>query len=128
MAFESMICKSWRFFMGPIAPSLLFSGFAIFTDVPAQNMDAGPQMQTIDNNLEGIRFVGPFGAEDEANPKQDGFTFKDGKFATDSCLEWGFTPASYWVRQAPDGLHFLAELESPDHGSTRVCAWLDCAN
>jgi hypothetical protein len=119
MALESMICKSRRFFIGTIATSLLFSGFAIFSDVPAQNIDAGPQMQAIDNDLEGIRFVGPFGAEDEADPKQDGFTFKDGKFATDSCLEWGFTPAPYWVRQAPDGLHFLAELESPDHGTMR---------
>jgi len=87
--------------------------------VTAQYADAEPRTQAIENSLEGVRFVGPFGAEDEANPKQDGFTFKDGKFATDSCLEWGFTPAPYWVRRAADGLHFLAELESPEHGTMR---------
>ena len=69
--------------------------------------------------LEGVRFVGPFGAERETDPKMDTFTFKDGKFATGSCLEWGFTPAPYWIRRDADGLHFLAELESPEHGTMR---------
>jgi hypothetical protein len=69
--------------------------------------------------LEGRRFVGPFGAEGEKNPKQDAFTFKDGNFATASCLEWGFSPAPYWVRRDAKGLHFLAELKSPDHGTMR---------
>ena len=66
-----------------------------------------------------VQFVGPFGAEDERNPKQDTFTFKDGKFVTGSCLEWGFSPAPYWLRQDATGLRFLAELESPEHGTMR---------
>lgn len=69
--------------------------------------------------LEGLKFVGPFGAEGERNPKQDTFTFKDGKFSTASCLEWGFTPAPFWTRRDGKVLHFLAELESRDHGTMR---------
>ena len=73
----------------------------------------------IENTLEGVRFVGPFGAEGEKEPKLDIFTFEDGSFSTASCLEWGFLPASYWLRRDADGLHFLAELESPEHGTMR---------
>lgn len=69
--------------------------------------------------LDGLKFVGPFGAEGETNPKQDAFTFKDGRFSTASCLEWGFTPAPFWTRRDAQGLHFLAELTSPDHGTMR---------
>jgi hypothetical protein len=73
----------------------------------------------IKTELEGIQFVGPFGAEKEVRPKEDTFTFKDGKFATGSCLEWGFVPAPYWVRRDEKGIHFLAELKSPEHGTMR---------
>jgi hypothetical protein len=73
----------------------------------------------IENTLEGVRFVGPFGAEGEKEPKLDSFTFEDGRFSTASCLEWGFLPASYWLRRDADGLHFLAELKSPEHGTMR---------
>ncbi len=75
--------------------------------------------------LDGLRFVGPFGAEGERDPKQDTFTFKDGKFATASCLEWGFTPAPFWTRRDAKGLHFLAELKSPDHGTMRYQGTFD---
>ena len=91
----------------------------------AQQARPNAQPQTIVNALEGVQFVGPFGAEDERNPEQDTFTFKDGKFATGSCLEWGFLPAPYWVRQGSKGLQFLAELKSPDHGTMRYEGVLD---
>lgn len=80
---------------------------------------AEPRHGVVATELEGVQFVGPFGAERETDPKMDTFTFKDGKFATGSCLEWGFTPAPYWIRRDADGLHFLAELESPEHGTMR---------
>lgn len=69
--------------------------------------------------LDGTRFAGPHGVEGDPNPDDDVFTFKDGKFSSASCLEWGFTPAPYWVRRDAKGLHFLAELVSPDHGTLR---------
>lgn len=73
----------------------------------------------IENSVEGVRFVGRFGAEGEEDPKLDAFTFEDGMFSTASCLEWGFLPAPYWLRRDADGLHFLAELKSPEHGTMR---------
>ena len=91
----------------------------------AQDAPRNSPTHAIVNAFEGVQFVGPFGAEDEKNPKQDTFTFKEGKFATGSCLEWGFTPAPYWVRRGPKGLQFLAELKSPEHGTMRYEGVLD---
>ena len=103
-----------------------FFGISIFLQIftfspigTAQDALSKPRMPAIENNLDGVQFVGPFGAEDETDPKEDTFTFKDGKFATGSCLEWGFSPAPYWVRWSTSGLHFLAELESLEHGRMR---------
>ncbi len=66
-----------------------------------------------------MQFIGPMGVEDETNPEEDVFTFKDGKFVSKSCAKWGFSPAPYWVRWDADGIHFLAELESEEHGKMR---------
>lgn len=85
----------------------------------ADNSSPKLPASVIENSLEGVRFVGPFGAEGEKAPKLDAFTFEDGNFSTASCLEWGFVPASYWLRRDADGLHFLAELKSPEHGTMR---------
>jgi len=85
----------------------------------AQDPPSRPSASNLSAGLEGLRFAGPFGAEGEKNPKQDAFMFKDGKFSTASCLEWGFTPAPFWLRRDAAGLHFLAELKSPDHGTMR---------
>ena len=85
----------------------------------AQETHVQSHADPTDLKLEGLQFIGSFGAEDEKDPKQDTFTFKDGKFATGSCMEWGFTPAPYWTRTDSQGVHFLAELESPEHGTMR---------
>lgn len=104
----------------------IFFGFGIFLQVLAlspialaQSPPSRGERSAMQSELEGLRFVGPFGAEGEAKPKQDTFTFKDGKFATASCLEWGFVPAPFWTRRDSNGVHFLAELESPEHGTLR---------
>jgi hypothetical protein len=104
---------------------LWIQSFATISIAKAQDARANTHPPPIVNAFEGVRFIGPFGAEDEKNPKQDTFTFKDGKFATASCLEWGFTPAPYWVRPGPKGLQFLAELKSPEHGTMRYEGVLD---
>lgn len=85
----------------------------------AQNASSERPLATPKPMLEGLKFVGPFGAEGEKAPKEDVFTFKDGKFSTASCLQWGFTPAPFWTRRDANRVHFLAELESPDHGTMR---------
>jgi hypothetical protein len=105
---------------------LIFFGLCQFTllfvlsSAPfAQDISPKHQLKVIAPALDGLRFVGPFGAEREDKPKKDSFTFKDGKFATASCLEWGFKPAPFWTRRDSKGIHFLAELKSPDHGTMR---------
>ncbi len=70
-------------------------------------------------HLDNRRFIGPMGVQGDPNPPDDEFMFEDGKFVSKSCLDWGFSPARYWVRNEKDGLHFLAELSSPDHGEMR---------
>lgn len=92
---------------------------AVGAAVAADEARTGSPAPVIKNSLEGVRFTGPFGAEDETDPKEDLFTFENGKFSTASCLEWGFRPAPYWLRRDPDGLHFFAELKSPEHGTMR---------
>jgi hypothetical protein len=54
----------------------------------AQSALSSPQEPAIENSLEGVKFVGPFGAEDETNPKQDTFTFKDGKGSSPPEAAW----------------------------------------
>lgn len=46
-------------------------------------------------------------------------TFKNGKFSSKICLEYGFAPTPYWVRHDADGLHFLANLRSSENGTIR---------
>jgi hypothetical protein len=114
-----------EFLLASLFIGLSIQSFAMISIANAQDARPNIQPPPIVNTFEGVQFVGPFGAEDEKNPKQDTFTFKDGKFATASCLEWGFTPAPYWVRQGPKGLQFLAELTSPEHGTMRYEGVLD---
>jgi hypothetical protein len=106
--------------------SLIAFGLLVFlqlvdlsTVAPAQAASFKDNSSAMKSGLNGLRFIGPFGAEAETKPKEDSFTFKDGKFATASCLKWGFVPAPFWTRRDSNGLHFLAELKSPDHGTMR---------
>jgi hypothetical protein len=115
MLWENYSCKTLRNCLCGLAFLVLATNLI----ASAQDASSNSRPPAIVNALAGLKFVGPFGAEGEKNPKQDEFNFKDGKFATASCLEWGFKPAPYWVRRGPDGLRFLAELKSPDHGTMR---------
>lgn len=85
----------------------------------AEGASSAPLAFSRSGGLDNTRFAGPFIVEGEKDPPDEIFTFKNGKFHSASCLEWGFTPAPYWTRRDADGLHFLAELESPEHGTMR---------
>lgn len=120
MPFHMSMRSQPQFLPAAFCAALIFLQlFVPGRDAIAQDASSAAATTIIDNRLESIQFVGPFGAEGEREPKGDTFTFKDGKFATGSCLEWGFTPAPYWVRRDASGIHFLAELESPEHGTMR---------
>lgn len=85
----------------------------------AQNM--APESSSLDriHALEGMQFAGPLAVEGETSPDEDLLSFEDGKFSSKVCIEYGFAPALYWVRWDTDGLHFIAELESPENGTIR---------
>lgn len=85
----------------------------------AQETKTNPQGDPMQRELESRRFVGFLQALGDADPEKDAYTFKDGEFVSEGCLKWGFSPAPYWVRRDKDGLHFLAELSSPEHGTMR---------
>lgn len=116
---KSVTRPSPRFFLAIFGFSFVFLFFALSSVPFAQDISLKHLAGVTKSELDGLRFVGPFGAEGEVKPKEDVFTFKDGKFATAICLEWGFIPAPFWTRRDSKGLHFLAELKSPDHGTMR---------
>jgi len=74
------------------------------------------QSESIQHPLQGMRFVGPWILDGEEEYIEE-FIFEDGKFWSRSCLEWGYSPAPYFVRHSPDGVHFYAQLASPEHGT-----------
>jgi hypothetical protein len=99
--------------------SLVLQVLALGSVSLAQDPASKPAVDVLKGSLDGMEFLGPFGVEDEAEPKEEIFTFKDGRFSSASCLKWGFSPAPYWVRRDAKGVNFLAELVSLDHGTMR---------
>ena len=71
------------------------------------------------DSMQGMQFAGPLAVKDETNPPNDVLSFKDGEFSSKACHRYGFTAAPYWVRRDDDGLHFRAELTSPENGTMR---------
>ena len=85
----------------------------------AQNTASKSSPLDLIHALEGMRFVGPLSVEGETSPDEDVLSFNGGKLASEVCIRYGFAPALYWVRRDAGGLHFIAELESPDNGKIR---------
>lgn len=104
-----------------VALGLLFSVQQL-SDGPhalAQDRSLAPGTNQPSTELDGQRFVGTLKAQGDDVPDNDAFMFNDGKFVSEGCQKWGFSPAPYWVRRDRDGLHFLSELSSPEHGTMR---------
>lgn len=94
-------------FIGAYRPAAALAGAA---QAPASEITDG---------LQGLQFAGPLAVKDETNPPKDVLSFEGGKFSSKACSRYGFTAAPYWVRRDADGLHFLAELRSPENGTMR---------
>lgn len=73
------------------------------------------------HTLEGKRFVGPLGPEGGSEPDEEMLVFHEGILTSKICVQYGFEPAPYWVREDEQGLHFYAELDSEDNGT----AWFE---
>lgn len=66
--------------------------------------------------LDGKRFEGRLIARGDETGPVDDFVFARGKFHSEACQEWGFSPGPYWVRIKAGRVQFLAELDSEDNG------------
>jgi hypothetical protein len=113
------VYKSSKFLLG-------ISGLILLLQLSTSRFTANAQEKVpltgggqIAAELENRPFVGTLKAQGDDNPYNDAFTFKDGKFIGEGCLKLGFSPAPYWMRRDADGIHFLAELSSSEHGTMR---------
>lgn len=55
--------------------------------------------------------------EEGASVFEDQLVFKDGKFSSEACRKFGFSPSPYYVRREGNQIQFLAETVSPTHGT-----------
>ena len=89
---------------------LYFFAFAvIFGALPAVAQDA----QGI---LDGKIFVGDIGDKGKAASDQDEINFKNGKFHSVGCDQWGFGDAPYTARKDGNTIRFHAITVSPTDG------------
>jgi hypothetical protein len=67
--------------------------------------------------LEGKVFVGHTGPlSSTAIDGEDEIVFKNGRFLSTACINWGFDSPPYRATVKPDGIHFEALTRSPRHG------------
>jgi hypothetical protein len=67
--------------------------------------------------LDGKVFVADAGLKGkEADEKGDVITFKDGKFHSSACDQWGYGKGAYRTTAASDGMSFEAETTSEKDG------------
>lgn len=67
--------------------------------------------------LDGRTFHGEALDENGVVRAKDVVTFKDGKFYSENCKQFGFNEIPYWTRMDGETIHFLAESESPASGT-----------
>jgi len=77
---------------------------------------ASPDARVPITVLDGEDFTGKVIPADRSETLPDDFIFRDGKFHSRACLEWGFEPGPYWVRIENGQVHFLARLTSDENG------------
>jgi hypothetical protein len=64
--------------------------------------------------LDGKVFEGEFGfAGEDATIGQDSWTFDEGMFVSEKCVECGFPESPYWVSFEKDGTAFTARTQCP---------------
>lgn len=76
-------------------------------------------LPALKHSLEDRRFVGPLVVADDTQGNKDILTFKNGRFSSRICRQYGFSPAPYWVRRDSEGLHFRARMSSARSGTMR---------
>jgi hypothetical protein len=83
----------------------------------ALGVSIGSEAVNAADALEGKVFVGHTGpAGSTAIDGEDEIIFKNGRFLSTSCNNWGFDSPPYRASVEPDGIHFEAVTKSPRHG------------
>ena len=66
--------------------------------------------------LDGKIFTGQEGLMREKSSGVDEVAFKDGKFISNGCLEWGFPGGEYTTIADGENVHFVADTYSDKYG------------
>jgi len=86
----------------------LLGMFAVATFVVPPSLAAG--------NLEGRSFHGVFLERGKTSGDADTITFKDGRFRSSACDQYGYSDAVYKTSSAGETTTFEAETHSPKYG------------
>lgn len=75
-------------------------------------LSAGAQAQSLD----GRSFTGVFLERGKTSGDADTLIFKDGRFRSTACDQYGYSDAPYRAVAVADGTRFEAETQSPKYG------------
>jgi hypothetical protein len=105
-------------------PSIILCFFAMVTAICNGPVVAGAEGSQIElklnkavsHLLDGKKFSGPTGEKGKKVHHEDVLTFRDGKFTSSECFQYGFKGGPYTTTIEGDTIHFQAETISPTHG------------
>jgi len=101
-----------------VARTILVGATLLVADATAAQIDSKiPEPTAWASTLDGKSFRSRQFNDDGTPRPWDVLVFKDGNFISENCKPYGFVEGPYWLRVDGDSVHFLAELESPTHGT-----------
>ncbi len=102
------VVKRTLVYLLPFGCIWMLAGLAAFAADPGR-----PEIAA----LNGKQFVGETGEQGKGDHHADTIVFKDGKFRSLDCENWGFGPAPYSVEQRGETYSFASTLVSPHLGT-----------
>jgi len=69
------------------------------------------------NLLDGKTFLAQSGEKGKKASNKDTIVFRDGRFLSEGCIQWGFGDAAYATGTEGDGIRFQTRTVSPTHGA-----------
>ncbi len=97
--------------------TLLLAAFLNPTAIPAEESTQGAlENVAVSHILDGKKFMGPTGEKGKKVHHEDVLSFRDGKFTSSECFQYGFEGGPYTTTVQGDSIHFHAVTISPTHG------------
>jgi len=102
-----------------MAALVLFSVAPISADTARGAGDGTvPQGSALPPNLlDGKTFLAQSGEKGKKASNKDTIVFRDGRFLSEGCIQWGFGDAAYVAGIEGDGIRFQSRTVSPTHGA-----------